>query len=117
MAVMTVLCIGLAVLRLGVFLFDRRSIPFMITALVLIFSKGTATRGAALGGIGGFCIGLLRFDEWRAPLSDEFFTLAASGACGGWFGAAFQATSRGHETIGLVALFSFFVWFTFWFCS
>lgn len=116
MAITTSLCICLAVLRLGVLLFDRRTVPFLITAIVLVFSKGAAMRGAALGGIVGLCFGMARFEVGRIPISEELFTVAAAGACGAWFGAAFQATKRGYETVGLLALLPFFVWFTFWLC-
>ena len=119
--VVTVACISLAVGRIvwpllppvGL-LIDLRVIPLAVVIALLAITGGRATRGVAVGGILGLCLGCARFDEARWPLSDQVLTLLATGAFGAWLGGALHAGKIGYDRTALIAILGLFGWFTLW---
>ena len=117
----TVACISLAVGRIvwpllppAGQLVDIRLIPLAVVIALLTITGGRTTRGVAIGGILGLCLGCARFDEARWPLSDQVLTLLATGAFGAWLGGALHAGKIGYDRTALIAILGLFGWFTLW---
>lgn len=92
-------------------LIDPRLIPFVVVVALLVVTRGRTTRGVALGGIAGLCLGCARFEEARWPLHDQVFSLLAAGAFGAWLGGALHAGKAGYDRTALTAILVLFGWF------
>lgn len=115
MIALTAACIALAVGRLLwphlprlSLLIDVRLIPFAVAVGLLAITGGRVTRGVAIGGIAGLCLGCGRFNEARWPLYDQVFSLLATGAFGAWLGGALHAAKLGYNRTALAAILALF---------
>lgn len=112
MIAMSVVCVLLVLLPVLWFLIDRRTIALVAVVAVAIVGEGKATRGVAIGGVAGICLGLFGWDKrwwgWNEPL-DDMFTVLTVGACAAWLVAAIQLAKRGEKS-GFAALLAFVTW-------
>lgn len=115
MTALIAVCIALAIGRLlwphlprfGL-LVDVRLIPLAVAIGLLAITGGRVTRGVAIGGIAGLCLGCAWFDEARWPLYDQVLSLLAAGAFGAWLGGALHAAKLRYDRTALAAILALF---------